>query len=205
MTETIAEDPAVLAAYRPYAEKTEKVLAEVLTQATEPMPALNVTRHEVAVGQLLADAIRAHAKTDIALAASNQFNPRGLLKGPVKIADLYDLLPNYTRQHIVVLRAPGSRIREMVAKAFTGGATPVQISGFTIAGDQIAIAGQPLQDDKTYTISGPAHVLQDYFLGKPGVEIVIDSPEEPHVRDALIEFLRGHPPLNNAVEKRISK
>ncbi len=204
LTEAIENDPAVVAAYRPFAEKVLPQLDEVLTEALEPLPALQATRREVAVGQLLADAIRAHAKSDVALASSGQINARGLVKGPVRVADLYDLLGAYTRQHIVVLRAPGARLRETVTRALADeNKLPVHIAGFTVAGDRITVGDHPLDDTRTYTIAGPAHVLQDYFLDRPGVEILNDDVEAPHVRDAAIEFLRNHAPLRNTVEQRI--
>lgn len=205
LTEAIADDPAVVAAYRPFAKKVLPGLEEVLTEAIEPLPALHATRREVAVGQLLADAVRAHAKSDVALASSGQINARGLLAGPVRVSDLYDLLGAYTRQHIVVLRAPGVLLRGVAARLIDGEQLPVHISGFQVAGESIAIGDQPLDDAQTYTISGPAHVLQDYFLGQKGVEILQDDAEAPHLRDAAIEFLRDHPPLRNTVEKRISR
>ncbi|HZZ42889.1 MAG TPA: bifunctional UDP-sugar hydrolase/5'-nucleotidase [Tepidisphaeraceae bacterium] len=205
LTEAIADDPAVLAAYRPYQEKVAKQLDEVLTEALDPMPAVYATRREVAVGQLLADAIRAHSKTDIALAASSQFNPLGLLKGPVRVADLYELLPNYTRQHIVTLRTPGANIRQMAAHLLASGQMPVQISGFRVAGAQISVGDQPLDDSRLYTVAGPAHVIQEYYLNHPGVIILDDNVAAAQVRDALIEFLRGHSPLRNTAENRFSR
>ena len=204
VTETIADDPAVVAAYQPYAEKVLPRLEEALTEALEPLPALDAKRREFALGQLLADAIRSHAKTDVALAPPS-FNARGLIAGPISVGDIYELMGAYTRQHIVIVRVPGIRISEMVAEAFDSGEVPVHVSGFTISDDEIIVGDEPLDPDRRYTVSAPAHIIQDYFWGKRQVEVLQDDPEAPHQRDALIDYLRGHPPLRNTIEKRINR
>jgi 2',3'-cyclic-nucleotide 2'-phosphodiesterase (5'-nucleotidase family) len=202
LTEAVPDDPAVLAVYRPFADRLRPVLDEVLTTAAEPLPASEVLRCETALGSLLADAVREQAKTDVAVAAGSQINAQGLGAGPVRVRDLYTLLGAYTRQHLVVARVPGARLREVLARALEGGQVRLHVSGLRV-GEEIIVGGAPLDDAKTYTVAGAAHILQEYLLGREGVEILADDTQAPTVRDAAIAFLRGHAPLRNATDGRL--
>jgi hypothetical protein len=100
-------DPAVLAAYAPHETRLRPHLDETLTTATEPLPATDAARRETALANLLADAVRAQAKTDIGLVAPGQMDANGLPAGPVRVRDLYALMGAYTRQHLVIARVTG--------------------------------------------------------------------------------------------------
>jgi hypothetical protein len=103
----------------------------------------------------------------------------------------------YTRQHLVTARVPGRAIREMAAAAVKADETTIQTAGFTVAPDgSVDVDGAPLDDERLYLFAGPAHVIQDYLLGKPGVTILEDDPRVPAVRDAVIAFLRRRDTLN---------
>jgi 5'-nucleotidase len=195
------EDALVLAAYRPWSDKLAPTLDETLTTAVEALPGTFVTTQETAVGNLFADAIRAFAKTDIALMAGSQIAPEGIRAGPVTVRSLYGTLGSYTRQHIVVARVPGELIAQVLTAARSAAHPahyPVHLSGITVGLDGNVLAGgQPLEKAGTYTIASAAHVIQDYFYQKPGVVIVSDAVDAPTVRDTVISFLRGHAPLRN--------
>ncbi len=81
ITEAVPEDPDVRAAYQPFADRLRPHLEEILTSAAEPLPAADAARREIALGNLLADAARAHAKTDVAVIASNRWTRRGWQRG----------------------------------------------------------------------------------------------------------------------------
>lgn len=205
ITPDIPDDPDVVAAYRPFADAVRPVLDEVLTTAAEPLPAADATMRETAVGNLLADAVRAQTNTDVGVAASSQIAPSGLPAGPVRVRDLYALLGAYTRQHLVIARVSGARLRAMITRVTEGGRFPVHVSGLGAAADGvITVADRPLDDAKTYTIAGAAHVIQDYLLGKEDVAILQDDPLDPTVRDAAIAYLRGRAPLRSVVENRLA-
>jgi 2',3'-cyclic-nucleotide 2'-phosphodiesterase (5'-nucleotidase family) len=195
------EDAITLRAYRPWSDKLAPTLNETLTTALEPLPGIGVTTQETALGNLFADAIRAHAKTDIAFMAGSQIAPAGIPAGPLTVRDLYTVLGSYTRQHIVIARVPGALIAEVLNAARSGvntGRYPVHLSGITVdASRGIRIGGKPLDKKGVYTVASGAHVIQDYFYQKPGVVIVSDAVDAPTVRDAAIVFLRGHAPLQN--------
>ncbi|MBC7805738.1 MAG: 5'-nucleotidase C-terminal domain-containing protein, partial [Akkermansiaceae bacterium] len=200
-TETTAEEATSLAAYRPWSDKLRPTLDETLTVAAEPLPAVRVAAQETALGNLFADAIRAAMRTEIALMSSGQIAPAGLPAGKVTTGDLYRVLGSYTRQHLVVARVPGAEIERVLSTVRSGenaSRYPVHLSGVTVGGDGgVRVGDAMLAEDRIYTVASAAHVIQDYFLGKPGVEIVSDAVDAPTVRDAAIAHLRGHAVLTN--------
>lgn len=205
LTELVKEDAAVVAAYRPFANRLRPVLDETLTTAAEPLPATDATKRETAIGNLLADAVRTQAKTDIGIAASGQIAPAGLAAGAVTVRDLYALMGAYTRQHLVTARTPGAHLREMMRRALEGDKFQLHVSGLRIGeNDAITVGGQPLSETRLYTVAGAAHLIQDYLLGREGVVVLNDDVQAPTLRDAAIAYLRGHAPLNNRVEPRIA-
>lgn len=189
--------------YLPFWSDMDARLKETLTTAVEPLPALEAVKRETPIGNLIADAVRAQAKSDVALASSSLIQAKGLDAGPVSVRDLYTLLGSYTRQHIVVVRVSGDTLQKMLAalRADTE-KLPAHLSGALVRGNTITVAGRLLAAKETYTVAAAAHVIQDHLLGKPGVEVVSDDVLAPTVRDALIVFLRGHVPLSNKTEAR---
>lgn len=201
--EATPEEAKSLGAYRPWSDKLRPTLEEALTTAAEPLPAYNATTQETALGNLLADAIRAQTKTDIAFMSSGQIAVAGLPAGKVTVGDLYQVLGSYTRQHLIVARVPGALIKKVLTTVRSGenvARYPIHLSGVTVGADNTVRVGAALIDKaRIYTVSSAAHVIQDYFYTKPDVEIVSDAVDAPVVRDAAIAYLRGHAPLTNTL------
>lgn len=191
----IGDDSAVVAAYAPYAERIRPELDRLLTHAHDSPPGDAATRRESVLGALVADAVRAQAGADVAFAASAQISPAGLAAGPVRVRDMYALLPAYTRQHVVTARVPGAELRRALMAEEREPRVAVHVSGVRRDGDRLLVGGSPLDDARRYLVAAAAHVIQERWLGRPGVEIVVDDVSAPTVRDALIRFLEGHPPL----------
>jgi len=187
----LPDDPAVVAAYRPFAERLRPELDRTLTRAVTPLPGNAAS----VVGRLVADAVRAGTGADVALAAADQVSATGLPAGPVRVRDLHSLLPTYTRQHVVVARVTGAELRRVLVGAAAGDTVRLHLSGVGRDGDRFLIAASPLDERRRYVIAAAAHVIQDHLLGRPGVEILRDDAQDPTIRDALIRYLDGHPPL----------
>jgi 5'-nucleotidase / UDP-sugar diphosphatase len=202
LTSVMPDDSAVTAAYRPFASRIEPYLDEQLTTAIEPLPAHGAVRGELALGNLQADAVRAATQTDIGLTALYSLNPAGLRAGPVRVRDLYALFGGYTRQHLVVVRAPGRRIREMLEVA-NDTTIRLHVAGARVRNGVLYVGAKPLRADVNYTVASAAHIVQQYLLGKEGVTVVSDDAEAPTIRDATIRYLRGHAPLRNTIEPRL--
>jgi len=201
LTNDIADDPEVVAAYQPYVDKMKPIMDEELTTSPKAIPAGNIEQQENAVGNLIADAVRAQSKTDIALIAGSDINKDGIPAGTIHVRDLYNLIGQYTAQAIVTVRAPGAKIAEMFGALRLHDGAPLSISGARV-GKNITVNGKALDLSKTYTIAAPGSVIQAQLLGAHGVEILNDDPHGPTVRDNLIDYLRGHAPLTDAIDGR---
>lgn len=161
-------DADVDAGYRLHAEKLAVDLDVVLTRLSSPLDFSNLQKERTAVGACLAESVRVAHKADVGLFSSSQING-SLAAGPVTRKDVYRVMTAYTRQHIVRMRVPVALAKSRVAEA----GAKVQVSG------------------EGSLVAGPAHVMQDLFLGRPGVEILFDDPLGPTVRDAVMEGLQA--------------
>lgn len=206
LEETNPDDPEILRVYRPFSDPMREKLDEVLTTAQEALPAREAVRRETAVGNLVADAVRAQTGAQVSLAASSLIDPEGLAAGPVRVRDLYRLLGSYTRQHLVTVRVTGALLAEMLSR--TGAdpeRLPLHLSGVRFTpGGVITVGGKAVENDARYTIGAAAHLIQDFLYGKPGVEVMADGTSAATVRDSLISYLRGHAPLANRTDTRWS-
>lgn len=153
-------DPLVEARYAPERETLNDELSEVLTTLSIGMQFEKVIP-DSREGRFLPEAVRAAHKADVGLFSASQIGGE-LRAGPVTRADVYRCMAAYTRQHVVRMRVPAGLL--------------VDKPGILRSGNG------PL-------VAGPAHVMQDLFLGKPGVEIVYDDPLGPNVRDAVMDGL----------------
>lgn len=207
----VDDDPTLVAAYRPFLDKMQPAMDETLTTASEALPGKDLEQKETAVGDLIADAVRAHGKSDVAIVNPSDESKDGLAAGPVHVRDLYQLINQYTCQALVTARVRGDKLAECIATAREHGAAPLSFSGVTVQADpassetgarKILVNGRPIYDGKVYIVTAPASVMAAQFLGQPGVEIVSDDPHAITVRDTLIEYLRGHAPLTNAIDNR---
>jgi 2',3'-cyclic-nucleotide 2'-phosphodiesterase (5'-nucleotidase family) len=195
--ERVAEEPASRSAYRRLADPLHDHLSERLTTVIEPLPTKNITQEETVFGNLVAEAVRAQGKTDIGIAAGSQIGPQGVPAGPLFTRTLYDLMASYTRQHLVRVEASGERLAEMVNESRAGGKFALHFSGLRRTEAGIFVGDKSLEAARRYTLTGAAHLIQDYLLGKEGVTVLSDDVHAPTVRDATISFLRGHAPLRN--------
>lgn len=161
------EDEAVEKQYHPNSDKLKGELNEVLTTLAAPLDFTGLKKARTPVGHFLAESVRQAHQADVGLFSSSQISGT-LPAGPITRQNVYDVMQAYTRQHIVRMRVPLD-----LAKARIEAAGPsVQVSG------------------EGTLIAGPAHVMQDLFLGKPGVEILYDDPLGPSVRDAVMDGLK---------------
>jgi len=200
-----------MSAYRPFLDKLRPVMDETLCMAREALPGEALGQKETALGNLIADAVRAQSKSEVAMINPDDQNKSGLTAGPVKVGDLYRLVNQYTCQALVTARVPGDKLAACIAAARARGGAPLCFSGIRLASDPrapesvtrfVQVNGKALCEERAYTVTAPASVMAAQFLGQPGVEIVDDNPHNPTVRDALIATLRGHAPLTAACDGR---
>lgn len=145
-------------------------------------------------GELVAKAFREHYGTDIALVQSGGIRA-DLRSGDITLRDVYSILPYENR--IIPVRLPGYSVRRLLEKAIIDG-DDVALSGVEIdRSDQdpiIRVDGDPLEEDKEYTIA-----LSEYVLsGGGGFDKIADSlyllpPDRADTdSDILIRYLSSH-------------
>jgi S-sulfosulfanyl-L-cysteine sulfohydrolase len=205
-----AEDPQVKRVVdetlAPMKSRLDKIIGETLA----PLMRYNVV--ETSMDDVLSDALREAAGTEIALSNGFRFSPP-LPAGPVKESDLWDWYPITTRLKVGKvtgrqLRAFWERETEHVfakdpAKLF-GGWLP-RPSGMTVrfvahAPDghrirEILVGGKPLEDDREYTLAACEREGD-----KPDTLCRIPHVHEPRVleadaHEAVRRYLTKHSPL----------
>ena len=148
--------------------KADKLLEEVDAHSDKNLSSerLLVRRNESELGNLAADAFRWAAKSDIAIINGGGLRA-DLPEGDVKKRDIMAIFPFGNTLRIAEIK--GSTIREMIEHsveyypASFGGF--LDVSGMTFSYDptkpakhrvkEISIGGNPLDEDKTYTIALP--------------------------------------------------
>lgn len=167
-------DAEVGTEYEPLATKLKSELDEELTSLVEPMVFDKLESRETPAGKFLAACVQKAHGVSVGMFSSSQI--QGTLDaGVVRRKDVFRVMGAYTRQHIVRCEVTGELLAREVARANHGGSIRVQVAGKTTGSGLVA---------------GPAHVIQDMFLGKPGCKIVYDDPLGPNVRDAVIQGLK---------------
>ena len=175
---------------------------------------------ETSLDDVLSDALREEAGTEIALSNGFRFSPP-LPPGPIREADLWDWFPITTK--LKVGKATGRQIRAFwerelehvfaadPAKLF-GGWLP-RPSGMTLRFAahapeghrvrEIQVGGKPIEDDREYTLAACEREGD-----KPDTLCRIPHVREPRVlgfdaHEAIRHYLASHSPLQAPVRKRV--
>ncbi len=150
------------------------------------------------LNQIVADSIKATAKTDVALAscmAVQQAHP----SGPATRQSLYDIMP-YDDWKIVTYRVTGAKLKELVEFGLRDGVKIFVPSGFRYdyAPDQpqgnrvtnmTATDGNPIDDKKIYSLG-----VQNYMAGLPPLK---DLPGQTHadpLQDGFFQYFKDNCP-----------
>lgn len=159
-------DKQILDALKIANDKADKLLNEVVAHSDKKLSSerLLVRRNESELGNLAADAFRWTAKSDIAIVNGGGLRA-DLPAGDVKRRDIMAIFPFGNTLRVAEIK--GSTIREMLEHsvefypASFGGF--LDVSGLTFSYDpskpgkhrvkDIFVGGQPLDEDKTYTIA----------------------------------------------------
>lgn len=169
--------PDVLAAYRKHFDPVAALLDTPLASVPETIAGENGTRVPRLLQPTLADLMRRALNVDIAMIADA--TPR-LEAGTATLRSVYEIIPGYTRQNVVVVRPTGAAIREAVLKAYALAGTvvtgrvqayPAYFAGLngrivrdgdTVRWENPAVNGRPLDDNATYTLAAGAFPIMDY-------------------------------------------
>jgi len=195
VSKSLPYDESVVAAYLPYRERAVAALDEVIGQAMQDIHDTQVAAKENPAANLVADAIRSAAKSDVAVVDAGSVRS-GLAQGPLKLRDAYDMISGFTRQRLVVVRMKGSELRKTVSNRFLkGNSLRLHISGMAIDYKtepieitKLEINGVPFDSEKEYTVAGQAYIIQEFMRDVPSAQVVVELTES--VREAIAQYIR---------------
>lgn len=123
---------------------------------------------ETSLGDLMADAVRASANTQIALIPAGGFREVTIHKGAVKIADVLKCL-QYPDDQIAIMKLTGAQLLKALERSVSiypqRNMGFLQVSGLTLAFDpssskdsrikSVAVGGEQLSLDQSYRVATP--------------------------------------------------
>jgi 2',3'-cyclic-nucleotide 2'-phosphodiesterase (5'-nucleotidase family) len=221
ITKELVDDPKTAASIASFESRLSTALDTVAGTTSVPLDGVSahLRSSETNLGNLVADAIRADANTDIAITNSGSIRGNRLFPaGPLTRRTLIEIHP--FDNVICILSLPG----RVVIEALNHGASslPVQngmfpqVSGLTMTVEQSAPAGRrvrdvkvngrPLDPNKTYTVAIPDFLLKQgdgytMFAGQP----VKVAPEAGNlISSALEQYIATKQNIAPAVDGRIT-
>jgi 5'-nucleotidase/UDP-sugar diphosphatase len=201
-------DSAIAGFIRSQQEKYEKGFREVIGTT---QTALTRSGVDAPMYELVTDAMRERVRADFAF--TNFGGVRADIKaGPVTQEDIFKVLP--FGNQIVDFTASGEFIKRMIEEKIRGNQQGLAISGGKIVynptrpnGNRITaftIDGQELQPDKMYRVATTDYLME----GNSGMSLLKEIPVERVaytgilLREAVIEYVREHSPLNIEVREK---
>ncbi len=221
ITSALPDDPQTAAAIASYESRLGTVLDTVAATTRAPLDgvSLHLRASETNLGNLVADAMRADAKTDIAITNSGSIRGNRLFPaGPLTRRTLVEIQPFDNVICVLALRG------RVVLEALNHGVSSLpaangrfpQVSGLTMSVDQSAPAGSrvrdvtvnglPLDPDRTYTVAIPDFLLKQgdgytMFVGQP----VRVGPEAGNlISNALEAYVAAAREIAPAIDGRIT-
>jgi len=204
----IPPDPQMEAVVRAYGERLGRELDVVVGTTSVALEGRRgpLRSQETNLGDFIADAMRAHAKTDVALINGGGIrSDRIIPPGPLTRRDLAAMSP--FGNVVMTLELTGRTLREVLEQALpqrereAGGF--LQVSGLTVSFDParpagqrivtIEVGGAPLDPDRRYTAA-----VVDYIAnGKDGLtaftrgRVLVDAMNAPLLADILLQAASG--------------
>jgi len=194
--------------------------ADVTVRSDVELSTNDIGAKETALGDLMADALRAEAHADAAFIAASSFTDTPPIpKGSVPASDLLKTL-EYTGDNVIVVKLTGDQIRRALEHGlylyprFNSGF--LQFSGLIVtinAGAEresrivsVKVGSEPAQAGKTYTVAMPAPLANGalaYF--KIWKKSDIDKDTGKTLEDALRNYLADHKTIAKGEERLVVK
>ncbi len=220
-TATVTPDPEVAAAVAKFEQELAKELDVPLATTAVALDSRSTTVRtgEAAIGNLIADAMRASAKADVAL-----MNGGGIRAGKVyppgtalTRRDVLAELPFGNR--VVTIALSGHDLRRAMENALSmlpnASGRFLQVSGLTMAADPnrpagnrttaINVGGAPLDDNKTYRVAindFNSRGGDDYSMFRDAPRVLPDS-DSPLLVNEVMAYARKLGTLRTGVEGRV--
>lgn len=220
-TATVTPDPEVLAAVKGFEQELTREMDVALATTAVLLDSRNITvrSREAAIGNLIADAMRAAAGADIAI-----MNGGGIRAGkmyepgsPITRRDVLAELPFGNRT--VLVKVTGRALRAALENGLSvwpqGGGRFPQVSGMTIEADtarpagkrilSIKVGGKPLNDARTYTVAVNDFIARggDGYVQFRDAPRVLPDSDAPLLANEVMVYLRKVGTVKTGVEDRI--
>jgi 2',3'-cyclic-nucleotide 2'-phosphodiesterase (5'-nucleotidase family) len=205
----VRPDSDVAKILEPFNEKVRKRMGEVIGVATDDLK-FSRTK-ESPLGDLVADAFRETAKTEIAI--QNVGGIRAFLsKGTITWGNAFEVLP--FQNTLITLKMTGAQLKKTLEIGLIPSVGMVAVSGLRVqfdpskpAGEQVVAAalldGNKIEDSKLYTVSTNDFVLAggDGFTEfANGTDIVNTGTI---LRDVLVDYIKTHRKISSQLDGRI--
>jgi len=190
LNEKVPEDPKIASLINEYGKIIGKKYDQVIGTALTNFP--SARGEKSAIGDLVADAIRETAKTEIGFINSGGLRT-SIKKGPITPRKVNEVLPfdNY----VVTFDLTGKEIQDILDFSISrGGGSFLQFSGVSYKIEDkksvgVTVNGLPLDPQKTYSASTVDFITN----GGDGYTMLKSKKTNPVnilVRDALIEYVK---------------
>lgn len=192
--------------------------AETLKAEVE-LTTKDVGSKETTLGNIIADALRAAAKSDAAIIAASSFNEVSLPKGNVTNEDILKAL-EYKGDTVVIVKLTGDQLRRALEHSlflypkYNSGF--LHVSGLTVTVDpnadkekrvvSIKVNGDPLENGKTYRVAMPSPLANGalaYF--KIWKKSDIDKDTDKTLEAAVNSYLSDKKTLGKGDDRLVIK
>lgn len=195
-----------------YNAETEELLSEVLGLTNTGLSRDDRWLRDVALGNMITDAVRTFANTDIAI-TNNGGIRAGIAPGEITARDIFTVDP--FGNHITILEMTGHELQEVIAYSFHraldsyGPQVDLQTSGLNYiiytdeeglyADSDLFINGEPMDMDQTYRIATNNFIA----TGGDGYDFssaAIITEDAGQVTNALIQYVQDTTAAQGAVD-----
>ena len=220
-TATVTPDPEVAAAVAKYeAQLSEQIDAPIGATAVElDSRTATVRTREAAIGDLIADAMRWSAQTDVAVTngggiRSDKIYPPGTT---ITRRDILAELPFSNR--LVTLDMSGGALRAAIENGLSKLPSPSgrfpQVSGLEIEADvsrpagnrilSIKVGGAPLDTSKTYSVATNDFMARggDDYIAFRDAKLVLPPNDSPMLAYEVIDYIKSIGTIRTGVDGRI--
>jgi 5'-nucleotidase / UDP-sugar diphosphatase len=216
----LPEDRDVKRVVDAYSERLGRELAVVIGRTSTPLEARRtpLRTQETNLGSFVADAMRAHLRTDVALLNGGGIrSDRIVPAGPLTRRDVASLLP--FGNVAVVLEISGRQLRQALefglAQLDRQGGGFLQVAGLTLVFDparlpgarlvEVAVGGAPLDPERRYSVAVVDYVARggDGFTAFHDARVVLDAASGPLVSDILLQAIASAGTISPVTDGRI--
>jgi 2',3'-cyclic-nucleotide 2'-phosphodiesterase (5'-nucleotidase family) len=187
-------------------------------KVTVPLDGGTARAGESTLGDLVADAIRAALRADLALVQAGQLRADTIPVGEFDEECTQKALM-YPEEPVVLTEVPGRKIQEALARGLSALPQPnpglLQVSGLVVVYRSesppeqrlvsVKVGGEPLSADKTYLVAMPSSLAKGamgYFRIFDGLKIKPNTPS-PTLRAAVIAYARARKTISITVGQRL--